>query len=160
MTSVWTAEGWLSVAALLDLYSRKVVGWAKSPRIDAALVQGALRMALGRRQPAVGLMHHSDRGRQYAGHDDQCLLLAYGIRCHMSRKGDCLDHAVVERFLGSRKRERTAHRHDATRHDARDDVIEYIEMFYNSRPKHSYLCYISPNEFEALTSAAEQSARF
>jgi putative transposase len=154
ITYVWTAEGWLYVAALLDLYSRKVVGWAMSQRIDAALVQEALRMALGRRQPSAGLIHHSDRGSQYACHDYQHLLVAHGIRCSMSRRGDCLDNAVAERFFGSLKRERTAHRNYATRHEARDDVIDYIEMFYNSRRKHSYLGYVSPNEFEYWTKAA------
>jgi putative transposase len=154
ITYVWTAEGWLYVAALLDRYSRKVVGWAMSQRIDAALVQEALHMALGRRQPSAGLIHHSDRGSQYACHDYQHLLVAHGIRCSMSRKGDCLDHAVAERFFGRLKRERTAHRHYATRHEARDDVIDYIEMFYNSRRKHSYLGYVSPNAFEDLTKAA------
>jgi putative transposase len=125
-----------------------------SQRIDAALGQEALRMALGRRQSSVGLIHHADRGSQYAGHDDQRLLGAHGIRCRMSRKGDCLDNVVVERFFGSLKQERPAHRQYATRHDARDDVLDDIEMFYNSRRNHSYLGSMSPNAFEALTKAA------
>ena len=154
ITYVWTAEGWLYVAVLLDLYARKVVGWAMSSHVDAALVQEALRMALGRRRPSAGLMHHADRGSQYAGQAYQCLLEAHDLHCSMSRKGDCLDNAVAERFFGSLKRERTAHCHYATRQEARDDVIDYIEMFYNSRRKHSYLGYVSPNEYEALAKVA------
>ena len=150
ITYVWTAEGWLYVSVLLDLYSRKGVGWARSSRLDALMVQEALHMALGRRKPSAGLMHHSDRGSQYACHAYQRLLGTHGIGCSMSRKGECLDNAVAERFFGSLKRERTAHRYYATRQDARDDVIDYIEMFYNSRRKHSYLGYVSPNDYEAF----------
>jgi putative transposase len=142
------------VAVLLDLYARKVVGWAMSSHVDAALVQEALRMALGRRRPSAGLMHHSDRGSQYAGQAYQRLLEAHDLHCSMSRTGDCLDNAVVERFFSSLKRERTAHCHYATRQEARDDVIDYIEMFYNSRRKHLYLGYVSPNEYEALAKVA------
>jgi transposase InsO family protein len=153
-TYVWTAAGWEYLAVLLDLYSRKVVGWALSSRIDAELVQQALRMALGRRGPAAELIHHSDRGSQYACNADQSLLAEHGIRCSMSRKGDCLDNAVAERFFGSLKSERTAHGHYATGHEARDDVIEYIEMFYNSTRLHSYLGYVSPNDYERLARVA------
>jgi putative transposase len=154
ITYLWTAEGWLYLATVLDMYSRKVVGWAMSSRIDAELVQEALRMALGRRCPSAGLMHHSDRGSQYACGTYQALLAENSIRCSMSRKGDCLDNAVAERFFGSLKGERTSLRHYATRQEARDDVIDYIEMFYNSRRKHSYLGYVSPNEFEKLAVVA------
>jgi putative transposase len=139
ITYVWTAEGWLYVAVLLDLYARQVVGWAPGPHVDAALVQEALRMALGRRQPAAGLVQHSDRGRQYACHIYQQRLAPHGLRCSMSEQWECLDNAVAERFLGSLKGERTALRHYATRQKARDDVVEYIEMFYNSARLHSYL---------------------
>lgn len=148
ITYVWTAEGWLYVSVLLDLYSRKVVGWAMSRRLDATMVQEALHMALGRRKPPAGLMHHTDRGSQYACHAYQRLLRMHDIRCSMSRQGECLDNAVAERFFGSLTRERTAHRYYATRQDARDDVIDYIEMFYNRRRKHSYLGSVSPNEYE------------
>ena len=151
---VWTAEGWLYVSTLLDLYSRKVVGWAMSGRIDTMLVQDTLQMALGRRQPAAGLLHHSDRGSQYASHTYQDMLATHGIVCSMSRKGECLDNAVAERFFGSLKREWTAHRHYATRQEARDDIIAYLEMFYNSRRKHSYLGYVSPNEYEKCARVA------
>jgi putative transposase len=154
ITYLWTAEGWLYLAVLLDLYARKVVGWAMSSHIDAALVQAALRMALGRRQPTAGLLHHSDRGSQYACQAYQQLLTNAGLRCSMSRKGDCLDNAVAERFFGSLKQERTVHCQYATRQEARDDVIDYIEMFYNSARQHSYLGYISPNEYERLRQAA------
>ena len=154
ITYLWTAEGGLYLAVLLDLYSRKVVGWAMSPHVNAALVQEALHMALGRRQPATGRRHHSDRGSQYSCPAYQRLLEDAGMRCSMSRKGDCLDNAVAERFFGSLKQERTAHYQYATRQDAKDDVIDYIEMFYNSRRKHSYLGYVSPNEYEALHKVA------
>jgi len=154
MTYVWTAEGWLYVAVLLDLSSRKVVGWAMSAHIDSALVQEALRMALGRRHPTTGLLHHSDRGRQYAGHDYQRLLATSGIRCSMSRKGECLDNAVAERFFGSLKRERTDLRHYVTRQEASADVVDYIEMFYNSKRLHSYLGYVSPNAYEVSAKVA------
>jgi putative transposase len=151
---VWTAEGWLYVSTLLDLYSRKVVGWAMSSHIDTILVQDTLRMALGRRRPSAGLLHHSDRGSQYASHAYQAMLADHGIVCSMSRKGECLDNAVAERFFGSLKREWTVHRSYATRQEARDDIIAYIEMFYNSRRKHSYLGYVSPNEYEKCARVA------
>jgi putative transposase len=154
ITDVWTAAGWEYLAVLLDLYSRKVVGWAMQSRVDATLVQEALQMALGRRRPAAGLLHHSDRGSQYACAAYQHLLAAHGLRCSMSRQGECLDNAVAERFFGSFKGERTAHRHYATRQEARDDVIESIEMFYNSTRLHSYLGYVSPNDFERLPKVA------
>jgi transposase InsO family protein len=142
------------VAVLLDWYARKVVGWATSPHVDAALVQEALYMALGRRQPARGLLHHAERGSQYACHASQQLLAAHGIRCSMSEKGECLDNAVAERFFGSLKGERTSLRHYATRQEARDDVVEYSEMFYNSTRLHSYLGYVSPNDYEGLAKVA------
>jgi putative transposase len=139
-------QGWLYASVLLDLYSRKVVGWAMSSRLDTTIVQEALHMALGRRKPPAGLMHHSDRGSQYAYHAYQRLLGAHGIRCSMSRKDECLDNAVAERFFGSLTRERTAYPYYATRQDAKDDMIDYLEMCYNSRRKHSYLGYVSPDE--------------
>jgi len=150
ITYIWTAEGWLYLSVLLDLYSRRVVGWAMSSHIDTALVQGALEMALGRRQPAPGLIHHSDRGSQYASHAYRDLLAQHEMVCSMSGKGECLDNAVAERFFGSLKREWTSHRDYETRQEARDDIIAYIEMFYNSNRKHSYLGYLSPNEYEAF----------
>jgi putative transposase len=150
ITYIWTAEGWLYLSVLVDLYSRKVVGWAMNQHMDTTLVQDALQMALGRRAPATGLMHHSDRGSQYASHVYQAMLADHGIVCSMSEKGECLDNAVAERFFGSLKREWTAHGYYATRQEARADIIDYIEMFYNSRRKHSYLGYVSPNTYEQL----------
>ena len=144
----------MSVSVLLDLYSRKVAGWAMSSRLDATMVQEALHSALGRWKPLVGLRHHSDRGSQNACHAYQRLLGAHGIRCSMSRKGECLDNAVAERLFGSLMREHTSHHYYATRQDAKDDVIDYLEMCYNSRRKHSFLGYVSPNEYEAFALGA------
>jgi putative transposase len=154
VTYIWTEEGWLYTSVLLDLYARKVVGWAMSEHLDTQLVTDALEMALGRRQPDAGLIHHSDRGSQYASHAYRGLLAEHGIACSMSGKGDCLDNAVAERFFGSLKRERTSKRYYRTRQEARDDIIDYIEMFYNSWRKHSYLGYVSPNAYEKIARAA------
>jgi putative transposase len=154
ITSLWTEEGWLYVSVLLDLYARKVVGWAMSDHVDTQLVMDALEMALGRRRPPIGLVHHSDRGSQYASHAYRALLADHGMTCSMSGQGECLDHAVAERFFGSLKRERTSKRSYRTRQEARDDVIDYIEMFYNSWRKHSYLGYVSPNAYEKIAQAA------
>ena len=154
ITYLWTAEGWLYLAVIIDLFSRRVVGWSLASHMPAQLVKDALTMALWRRQPPPGLIHHSDRGSQYACHDYQKLLDGHGLVCSMSRKGDCWDNAVAERFFGSLKRERTDDRLYATREEAKQDVIDYIEMFYNSRRKHSYLGYSSPSEFETIAKVA------
>ena len=154
ITQIWTAEGWRYLAVLVDLYSRKVVGWAMNHHMETTLVQDALQMALGRRSPSAGLRHHSDRGSQYASHTYQAMLANQGIVWSMSAKGECLDNAVAERFFGSLKGERTSLRHYATRREAWDDVIDYIEMFYNSKRFHSYLGYVSPNDFERLARVA------
>jgi putative transposase len=151
---LWTAEGWLYLAVVIDLYSRRVVGWSLANHLRVDLVKDALTMALWRRQPKAGLLHHSDRGSQYACQEYQALLVKHGIGCSMSRRGDCWDNAVVERFFGSLKRERTHHRLYPTRAEAKRDVIDYIEMFYNSRRRHSYLGYVSPMEFETRTAVA------
>lgn len=148
LTYVWTQEGWLDLAVLLDLYSRKVVGWSLGSRMDVGLVKGALEMAIGRRHPEPGLIHHTDRGSQYACHAYRDMLSQHGMVCSMSGKGECLDNAVAERFFGSLKREWTSYRDYETRQEACDDIIEYIEMFYNSNRKHSYLGYLSPNDYE------------
>lgn len=148
ITYLWTQEGWLYLAVLLDLYSRKVVGWSLSSHVDADLVKGALEMAIGRRHPEPALIHHTDRGSQYASHAYRDMLRDHDMVCSMSGKGDCLDNAVAERFFGSLKRERTSQRYYETRQEARDDVIDYIEMFYNSTRLHSYLGYMSPNDYE------------
>ncbi len=154
ITYLWTMQGWLYLAVVIDLYSRKVVGWSMSRWLRAELVHDALVMALWRRGPNSGLMHHSDRGSQYACEEYRKLLKRYGVVCSMSRKGDCWDNAVVERFFRSLKSERTNHRLYRTREEARRDVIDYIEMFFNSRRKHSSLGYISPNEFEEFAMVA------
>jgi transposase InsO family protein len=148
ITYVWTAQGWLYLAVVLDLFSRQIVGWAMSNRINRKLVMNALRMAIWRRQPAPGLMFHSDRGSQYCSHDFQRLLKTHKMICSMSRKGNCWDNAVVERFFASLKTERVFPKSYQTREGARMDIIDYIEMFYNSKRSHSYLGYVSPREFE------------
>ncbi len=149
ITYLWTQEGWLFLAVVIDLFSRKVVGWALNKQMPSELVIDALRMAVWRRRPSEGLLHHSDRGSQYASHDYQNELKKYAMVCSMSKKGDRWDNAVVERFFRSLKTERTNHRIYQTREAAKQDVIDYIEMFYNSHRLHSYLGYQSPNAYEA-----------
>ena len=131
-----------------------MVGWARSRRIETTWVQDAWRRALGRRHPSAGLRHHADRGSPYASHAYQDILADHGIVCRMSGQGECLDHAVAERFFGRLTREWTAHHDDATRREASNDIVAYLEMFYNSRRKHSYLGYVSPNEYEKLARVA------
>jgi transposase InsO family protein len=145
---LWTLEGWLYLAVVMDLYSRKIVGWALSSSLKTPLVKEALNMAYWQRKPEKGLIHHSDRGSQYASYDYQDLLNAYGMQCSMSRKGDCWDNAVVESFFRSLKTERTDDVVYRSREEAIRDVVDYIEMFYNSNRLHSYLGYKTPNEFE------------
>ena len=154
ITYLWTNEGWMYLAVVVDLFSRRVVGWALADHMRVELVSNALRMALGRRQPPPGLIHHSDRGSQYACQEYQALLREHGLISSMSRKGNCWDNAPVERFFGSLKRERTDLRLYATREELRADVMDYIEMFYNSWRQHSYLGYTSPMEFEAKVNVA------
>ena len=154
ITYLWTDEGWLYLAVIIDLFSRRVVGWSLSSRMKVDLVRDALLMAIWRRKPGRGLIHHSDRGSQYACHEYQDILEDHGIIPSMSRKGDCWDNAVIERFFRSLKSERTNHRRYQTRDAARQDVINYIEMFYNSRRLHSYLGYVSPAEYEKLAKVA------
>jgi putative transposase len=148
ITYVWTAEGWLYLAAILDLFSRRVVGVAMSERIDRALVLEALRVAIGRRAPNMGLMHHSDRGSQYASGDYQDALKDLGVVCSMSRKGNCWDNAVAESFFATLKTECVYPRRFATRTEARETIFDFIEVFYNRRRRHSTLGYLSPIEFE------------
>ena len=131
LTYVWTTEGWLYLAVLLDLYSRRVVGWAMGQRLTVELAEQALTMALTNRAPTAGLPHHSDRGSQYAATSYQRLLHGYGLISSMSRTGNCWDNACVESFFGTLKRELVYHRHYATRDEARQDIFEYIEVFYS-----------------------------
>jgi transposase InsO family protein len=148
ITYVWTDEGWLYLAAVLDLFSRRVVGHAMSERIDRALALEALRGAVGRRAPDAGLLHHSDRGSQYASGDYQDALRESGVVCSMSRKGNCWDNAVAESFFATLKTECIYARRFATRAEAREAIFDFIEMFYNRRRRHSTLGYVSPIEFE------------
>jgi len=148
ITYIWTQEGWLYLAVVIDLYSRKVVGWSMSSRMKASLVCDALQTAIWQRQPEAGLIHHSDRGSQYASKAFKKLLNSHNFEGSMSRKGDCWDNAVVESFFGTLKQERVHWRHYQTRYEAQQDILEYISMFYNCTRMHSYLDYKSPNEFE------------
>jgi transposase InsO family protein len=149
ITYLWTQEGWLYLAVVIDLYSRKVVGWSMGKRLTSTLVCDALQMALWHRRPPKGqVIHHSDRGVQYASKAFRKLLKRHGIAGSMSRKGDCWDNAVVESFFGSLKSERVLWRNYQTRQEARADIVEYITMFYNSHRLHSYLGYQSPDHFE------------
>jgi transposase InsO family protein len=148
ITYLWTQEGWLYLSAVLDLFSRRIVGWSIAEKMEEKLVRDALLMALGRRCPRDELMHHSDRGSQYASENYQRLLKRHEIKVSMSRKGNCWDNAVMERFFGSLKSERINHKSYKTREDARKDVIDYIEMFYNSRRLHSTLNYKTPMKYE------------
>ncbi|MEP6891308.1 MAG: IS3 family transposase [Nitrospirota bacterium] len=154
LTYVWTMEGWLYLAVLLDLYSRRVLGWAMGHRLTVDLAEQALTMALVTRRPEAGLLHHSDRGSQYAASRYQLLLDAQGLVPSMSRKGNCWDNAGVESFFGTLKRELVHHRHYATRDDAIRDSFEYIEVFYNRQRCHSTLGDHSPAEYEAKTAVA------
>ena len=149
ITYITTDEGWLFLASTLDLYARKVVGWSMSASMPASLVEDALQMAIDRRSPPAGLIHHSDRGVQYAAHAFQGLLDRNGIVCSMSGKGNCYDNAVKESFFHTLKTELCDHEHYRTRAEARASVFEYIEVFYNRQRLHSTLGYCSPMEFEA-----------
>ena len=148
VTYIWTREGWLYLAVVMDLCSRRIVGWSMSSRMKAKLVCDALQMALWRRRPEAGLIHHSDRGSQYASKAFRRLLETHGIEGSMSRKGDCWDNSVVESFFGSLKQELVQWKQYQTRYEAQQDILEYITMFYNSDRLHSYLDYMSPNAFE------------
>jgi putative transposase len=148
ITYCWTHEGWLYLAAVLDLFSRRIVGWAIASHMREKLIGDALQMAFGRRQPEAGLLHHSDRGSQYASCDYQNALKKMGVVVSMSRKGNCWDNAVMERFFGSLKSERTDQMNYLTREEAKADIINYIEMFYNSQRLHSTLGYLTPLQFE------------
>jgi len=154
ITYIWTAQGWLYLAAILDLYSRQVVGWSMSARIDRQLALNALAMALDHRQPPAGLLHHSDRGSQYASSQYQRLLQQHGIAASMSRRGDCWDNAVAESFFATLKVELVYQCQWRNRAQARSAIFEYIELFYNRRRRHSSLGYLSPIDFENRRRAA------
>jgi putative transposase len=147
-TYLWTAEGWLYVAAVVDLFSRRVVGWSMSATMTAQLVTDALVMAIWRRGTPHTVLHHSDRGSQYTSEPFQRLLADHGVTCSMSRAGNVWDNAVMESFFSSLKTERTAAKTYRTRDQAKADVFDYIERFYNPTRRHSTLGYLSPMEFE------------
>ena len=147
ITYLWTDEGWLYLAIVLDLFNREVVGWSIKPRMTADIVVDALTMAWFRRRPASGLIHHSDRGSQYASQVFQDKLAAYGMVCSMSRKGNCWDNATSESFFNSLKNERVHGRRYATRDEAIADLFDYIEPFYNRSRRHSTLGSKSPARF-------------
>jgi transposase InsO family protein len=149
ITYIETGEGFLYLAGVLDLFSRKVVGWSMADHLRTELVSDALKMALARRNPGKGLLHHSDRGTQYACGAYQELLSEKGFTCSMSRTGNCYDNAVMESFWGTLKTELVYHEKYATREEARRSIFEYIEVFYNRVRRHSSLGYVSPEAFEA-----------
>lgn len=148
ITHVSTGRGWLYLAAVLDLYSRKVVGWATSTKLGGSVVIQALDMAMARRRPARGLLLHSDRGSQFTGDAYQRYLYRYGIQCSMSRAGDCWDNAVMERFFLSLKREWLWPQRYANQSEATIDIARYIDRFYNPVRMHSTLGYLAPNDYE------------
>ncbi|TNF98446.1 MAG: IS3 family transposase [Gammaproteobacteria bacterium] len=151
ITYIATQQGWLYLAIVMDLYSRRIVGWSMDRWMGRHLVIDALKMALGRRDPDNQLIHHSDRGAQYTSDDFRDELDKHGIQCSMSAKGNCYDNAVVESFFGVLKRERVNRVRYRTRDDACADIFDYIECFYNRKRRHSYLGYISPAEYENRT---------
>ena len=150
ITYIWTCEGWLYLSCVLDVFSRKIVGWSMSKRMTKKLALDALRMALGCRRPdrKGDLLHHSDRGSQYASKAYQDLLRGENITCSMSRKGNCWDNAMMESFFATLKKELIHQEHYKTRAAARQSVFEYIEVFYNRVRRHSALGYVSPEAYE------------
>jgi putative transposase len=154
ITYIWTSEGWLYLAVVIDLFSRLVVGWSLAPRMQATLVINAMTMAIGSRRPGVGLIHHSDRGSQYASLEFQSLLADRGFLSSMSRAGDCWDNAVAESFFKTLKSELIyLHRYE-TRSAAKQAIFEYIAVYYNRQRKHSRNNYQSPIDYEQCYSQA------
>lgn len=149
ITYIPTDQGWLYLSGVIDLCSRKVVGWSMADHLETDLVSDALKMAIARRNPGDGLLHHSDRGVQYASEDYQHLLQSHGMAVSMSGKGNCWDNAAMESFWATLKTELVHHEQYATRDQARASVFEYIEVFYNRKRLHSSLGYVSPESFEA-----------
>lgn len=153
-TYIWTAEGWLYVAAVIDLFSRRVVGWSMKAEMNAQLVADALVMAIWRRGKPDALLHHSDQGSQYTSQQFQTLMRDNGVTCSMSRSGNVWDNAAMESFFSSLKTERVRRQVYRTRDAARADVFDYIERFYNTTRRHSTIGYLSPIEFEHRTTLA------
>lgn len=148
ITYIRTRGGWVYLAVVMDLFSRKIVGWAMAPHMRAELVISAMQLAIAQRQPEPGLIVHSDRGSQYAGAAYQALLTRNGMRCSMSRKGNCWDNAVMERFFLNLKMERTWRKDYANHAEAIKDITDYIVRFYNEGRLHSKLGYVPPNQYE------------
>jgi putative transposase len=148
ITYIPTREGWLYLAAIEDLYSRKVVGWSMADHMESRLVVDALEMAVARRLPGEGLLAHTDRGSQYASDHYQRLLKKHGIECSMSRVAQCWDNAPMESFFASLKKELVHDEDYQTRAEARSSIVEYMEVFYNCKRRHSSLGYVSPAEYE------------
>ncbi len=153
-TYIWTAEGWLYVAAVIDLFSRRVVGWSMSATMTAQLVTDALMMAIWRRGKPDALLHHSDQGSQYTSEQFQRLMADNGVTCSMSRSGNVWDNAAMESFFSSLKTERIARKTYRTRNQAKAEVFDYIERFYNPTRRHSTLGYLSPIDFERQANVA------
>jgi len=151
ITYIKTVEGWLYLAVVMDLYSRKILGWSLARNMAVEMVKKALIMAIGRRKPEPGLIHHSDRGTQYACTEYRWLLQVNGILSSMSRSGNCLDNAVAERFFRTLKTECLMNWRNMSAEEAKHDIVDYIEMFYNSERLHSSDDYFSPNDYEKLT---------
>jgi len=149
ITAIWTQEGWLYLAAVMDLCSRKIVGWHMSDSLEASLCLEALKMALDHRSAGCGLVHHSDRGVQYACDAYQSLLEQSKLMCSMSRVGNCYDNAAMESFFGTLKREEVYQQKYFTKEQAKASIFQYIEVYYNRERRHSALGYVSPVEFEA-----------
>ena len=149
ITYIWTAAGWLYLAVVIDLFSRRIVGWAMNARMTTRLVKDAFQMAWQQCRPTVDLTFHSDRGSQYTSHEFQQLLQKCGVRASMSGAGNCYDNAVVESFFGTLKMELIHHTEYLTREEAMTDIFLYIESFYNRKRRHSTLGYVSPLTYEA-----------
>jgi transposase InsO family protein len=147
ITYIRTGDGWLYLAVIIDLFNREVIGWSMGNKIDRHLVISATRMAVWRKKPPTGLIFHSDRGSQYCSDDFKHYIAGHGIIGSMSRKGNCWDNAVAESFFGSLKKERVYSESYKTRKQAKSDIVDYIEMFYNSFRRHSHLGNLSPREF-------------
>ncbi len=157
ITYLWTTEGWLYLAVMLDLFSRRVVGWSMSEHIDEELVLATLQMALRTRRPPRGLIHHSDRGSQYCGAKYLAVLAAHGVVRSMSRKGNCWDNAPSESFFGTLKQELILRSPYLGRDGTRTLVFEYLEGYYNPKRRHSTLGFLSPNDYEKMTPIATSS---
>ena len=158
VTAIWTVEGWLYLAVMLDLYSRRIVAWAASANNDTLLALDALRAGLRARRPAAGLVHHSDRGSPYASGEYRAALTAHGLVASMSRKGDCWDNAVAESFFGTLKAELVDHERYRTHEAARHSIGDYIDTFYNIERRHSFLDYLNPIEFELRSQLQQRVA--